>query len=149
MTVDSWMQHQHPVISMILPLMQGHSRSAKAKYQRCMLSATKQVISIELATTVRHLLRDRDLDFANVFMTCPACSRLLSSNKIQSPICSLHNPRLFSTHPRFRPIMPSPRARRQPGCKYHAKLLITEMQKVQTATNYNCISSLTSVKCRL
>ena len=29
-----------------------HSGSAKAKNQRCMLSATKQTISIKLATTV-------------------------------------------------------------------------------------------------
>ena len=31
-----------------------------------MLSATKPAISIKLATTVGHFLRDLDLDFANV-----------------------------------------------------------------------------------
>ena len=41
-------------VSMTLTLMPGHSGSAKAKYQRCMLSATKQAISFKLATTVGH-----------------------------------------------------------------------------------------------
>ena len=39
--------------------------------QRCMRSATKQAISIKLATTVGQLLRDTDIDFANVNMACP------------------------------------------------------------------------------
>ena len=42
--------------------------------QRCMLSATKQSISIKLATTVffkTHILRD--LDFANVYRAYPPC----------------------------------------------------------------------------
>ena len=38
------------------------------KNQRCMLSATEQAISITLATAVGHILRDRDLEFANVYM---------------------------------------------------------------------------------
>ena len=42
------------LVSMTLTLMQGHSESAKAKIQRCMLLATKQAISIALATTVGH-----------------------------------------------------------------------------------------------
>ena len=50
MMVDLWMPYM--LISMTLTLMQGHSGLAKAKYQRCMLSATKQAISIKLATTV-------------------------------------------------------------------------------------------------
>ena len=37
------------LILMTLNLMQGHSGSAKAKYQRCMLLATKQAIRIKLA----------------------------------------------------------------------------------------------------
>ena len=39
---------------MTLTLMQGHGGSTKAKNQRCMLSATKQAINIERATTVGH-----------------------------------------------------------------------------------------------
>ena len=55
------------LISMTFILMQGHSGSAKAKNQRCMLSVTKQaIISITLATTLGHSLRD--LAFANVYM---------------------------------------------------------------------------------
>ena len=59
-------------------MMQGHSGSTKAKpNQRCMLSASKPAISIKLATTVGHFLRELDLDFANVFFlffsACPAC----------------------------------------------------------------------------
>ena len=34
-----------------------------ANNQRCMLSATKQAISIKLAATVGHFLHDPDLDF--------------------------------------------------------------------------------------
>ena len=56
------------LVSMTLTLMLGHIGSAKAKNQRLMLSATKQAISIKLATTVGHFLRDVDLDFANVYM---------------------------------------------------------------------------------
>ena len=57
------------LVQMTLTLMQGHSGSAKAKTQRCMLSATKQ-LSIKLATTVGHFLLD--LDLANVNMACPS-----------------------------------------------------------------------------
>ena len=53
-------------------LMQGHSGLAKLKNQRCMLSITKQAISIKLATTVGHCLHDLDLDFVNVYMACPS-----------------------------------------------------------------------------
>ena len=43
------------LVSMTLTLMQGHSGSAKAKKNRfCMLLATKQAMSIELATMVGH-----------------------------------------------------------------------------------------------
>ena len=45
-----------------------HSGLAKAKYQRCTLSETKQAISNKLAATVGHFLRDLDLGFANVYM---------------------------------------------------------------------------------
>ena len=58
---------------MTLILMQDHSGSAKATNQRCMLSGTNQTISITLATTVGYILRDLDLDLANVYMACPAC----------------------------------------------------------------------------
>ena len=54
-------------------VMQGHIGSTKAKYQRCMLSATKQVISLKLATTTGHFVCDLDLDFANVYAVYPAC----------------------------------------------------------------------------
>ena len=74
MTVDLWMPYLLMLVSMTLTLMQGHSGSAKAKNQRCMLSATKQAISIELATTVGHFLLDLDLDFANVYMDCLTCT---------------------------------------------------------------------------
>ena len=63
------------LVLMTLTLMQGHSGSAKAKNQRCMLSETKQAISIKLATTVdlffKYILHD--LDFANVYMASPTC----------------------------------------------------------------------------
>ena len=74
MTVDLWMPYILIIILMTLTLMQGHSGLAKAKNERCMLSATKQAISIKLATTVGHFLRDFDLDFANVYMACPTFS---------------------------------------------------------------------------
>ena len=81
-TVDLWMPHMLALISMILTLMQGHSGSAKAKNLRCMLAATKQAISIKLATTtgqfyvtltlqtftwLDHLVL-HDLDFENIYM---------------------------------------------------------------------------------
>ena len=66
------------LLLMTLTLMQYHSGSAKAKNQRCMLSATKQAISIKFATTVDHSLCDFDLDFANVDMACHYfCTSLL------------------------------------------------------------------------
>ena len=60
---------------MTLFLMQGHSGSPKAKHQRYNnLSATKQAISVKLATTVGLvLLYDLDLDFANIYIACPTC----------------------------------------------------------------------------
>ena len=42
-------------------------------------SASKQAISIKLATTVGHFLRDLDLDFANVYMACPSSSFICHS----------------------------------------------------------------------
>ena len=45
------------LVLVTLTLMQVHSGSAKAKSQRCILSATKQAISIKLATTVGHFFR--------------------------------------------------------------------------------------------
>ena len=39
---------------MTLTLIQGHTESTKVNNQCCMLSVTKQVISITLATTVGH-----------------------------------------------------------------------------------------------
>ena len=46
----------------------SHSGSTKAKNQCCVLLATKQAISVQLATTVGHFLCDLDLDFANNYM---------------------------------------------------------------------------------
>ena len=53
-------------IIIITIIMKGHSGSVKAITQHCMLSATKQAISMTLATTVGHFLHD--LLFANVYM---------------------------------------------------------------------------------
>ena len=52
MTVDLWMPYMLMLVLMTLTLMQGYGGLTKAKNQRCMLSATKQAISIKLATTV-------------------------------------------------------------------------------------------------
>ena len=49
------------LFSMTLTLMQGHSGSTKAKNQHCMLSETKQAVSIKLAATVGHFLSDLSL----------------------------------------------------------------------------------------
>ena len=69
-TVDLWMPYMLMLVSMTLTLLQGHSGSAKAKNQRCILLATEQAITIKLATTVSliFLFFLRDLDFANVSM---------------------------------------------------------------------------------
>ena len=61
MTVDLWMPYLFILVKQNLTLMQGHSGSAKAKNQRCTLSATKQAKSIKLATTVGHFLLDLGL----------------------------------------------------------------------------------------
>ena len=50
--------------SMTLTLVQDHSGSANAQNQRCILSATKQTISVNLTQRGLFFLRDRD--FANV-----------------------------------------------------------------------------------
>ena len=50
------------LISMNLTLMQGHSGSQRRKSR--IISTTKQVTRIKLATTVGHFVRD--LDFSNV-----------------------------------------------------------------------------------
>ena len=50
--VDLWMPYMLMLVLMTLTLMQGHSTSAKATNQLCMLSSTKQAISIKLATEV-------------------------------------------------------------------------------------------------
>ena len=55
MTVDLWMAYSIMLVLMTLTLMKSHSGSAKANNQRCMLPASKQAISIKLATTVGHL----------------------------------------------------------------------------------------------
>ena len=53
MKVDVCMEYIHIVVSMTLILVQGHSGSAKSNNQRCMISVTKQAISITvLAITV-------------------------------------------------------------------------------------------------
>ena len=46
----------------------------KGKNQRWIISTTKQAISIKLATTVGHFLRD--IDFENVDMAGPSCISL-------------------------------------------------------------------------
>ena len=53
-----------------LTLMQGHSGSAKAKNQHCMLSATKPAASSKLSYNGRplHFCLLHDLDFANIHM---------------------------------------------------------------------------------
>ena len=55
-------------VLMTLTLMQGHSGWEKAENQRCMLLATKQAVSIKLATKVGLLLRGLDPDFATVYI---------------------------------------------------------------------------------
>ena len=52
--------------------------------QRCILSTTKQAISITLATTVGHLLCD--LDFANGNVACSSCF-LLFQTHLTCPLC--------------------------------------------------------------
>ena len=61
------------MVLVLTTLMQGQSGSAKAKRQRCMLSETKQAISIGLAATVDLFFPLlffflHDLDFENVYM---------------------------------------------------------------------------------
>ena len=82
MTVHSCMACMLMLVSMGLTLMQGHSGSATAKHQRCIISTTKQAISIKLTTTVGHF--SSDFDFENVYMvdhrvlllsSSPSCQR--------------------------------------------------------------------------
>ena len=68
------------LVSMILTLMQCHSGLSKAKSQCCMPTANKQAISIELATTVGHFLRD--LYFANVYMAWQTCGGQVCRSKL-------------------------------------------------------------------
>ena len=66
MTVDLGMPDMLMLVPVTLNWMQGYSGSAKANNSRGILSATKQAISIKLATTLGHFLCDHD--FANVYM---------------------------------------------------------------------------------
>ena len=68
--LDLWMPYNYMfmLILMTLTLMQGHSGSAKAENQCCILS---RQLSIKRATTVGHF--DVILTFANVYVACPAC----------------------------------------------------------------------------
>ena len=68
MIVHLWMPYMLMLIWMTLTLMQGHNGSAKVENQHCMLSATKQAISISIKL---------DLDFVNVYMACPFCFVLI------------------------------------------------------------------------
>ena len=69
MTVDLWIPYNYDFARFDDFDLDALSQwDGKPKYQRCMLSATKRAISIKLATTVGHILRDLDLDFANVSM---------------------------------------------------------------------------------
>ena len=52
------------LVLMTLTLMHGHSGSAKAKNESCMLSATKQSRSIILATNVGHFF------YVTLTLTC-------------------------------------------------------------------------------
>ena len=61
------------LVLMTLTLMQAHSGSAKAKNQRCMLSATKQAISIKLSTVGFFFFNVTLTLTANVYMACPSC----------------------------------------------------------------------------
>ena len=79
MTVYLWMPYMLMLVSITLTMMQGHSGSAKAKNQRCMLSATKQAIRIKLSTTVGLFFFLRDFDLSNVYMACPTWFLLLLS----------------------------------------------------------------------
>ena len=76
MTEGLWMPYM--LMFMLVTLMQGHSGSAKAKNHHCVPSATKQAISIKLATMVGHFLLD--LDFAKIHMACPPCCVLFQYN---------------------------------------------------------------------
>ena len=73
MSVDSWMPYALKLSFDDRGLDARSQWIGKGKHQRCMLSATKQAISIKLATTVGPFLRGLDLDFANGYKACPAC----------------------------------------------------------------------------
>ena len=81
MSVDWRMAYMLMLVSMTLPLMQGHSGLAKAKDQRWIISTNKHAISTKLATTVGHFLRD--LHFENVDIAWPTCYYLFSYSKLK------------------------------------------------------------------
>ena len=59
MAVDLCMTYMSMLVSMTLTLTQGHTGSAKAKYQRWIISTTMQAISIKLAFNSRHFFTCR------------------------------------------------------------------------------------------
>ena len=61
------------LVLMTLTCMQGHSGTAKAKNQRCMLSAAKPAISMKLATKVGHFYLTLTLQ-AFIWLSLPTCS---------------------------------------------------------------------------
>ena len=78
------------LVSITLILMQGHSGLAKVKNQYCMLSATKQAIIIQLATTVGHFFHDLDLDICKtltspVLFVCPSVPVMQSQGVNRKP----------------------------------------------------------------
>ena len=68
MKVDHCMAHMLMLIPMTLILMQGHSGSAEENNQIRIISTSKQVICIKLATTVGHFLHVLDCDFEIIYM---------------------------------------------------------------------------------
>ena len=72
--VDLLMPNILMLILMTMTLMQGRNGSAKAKNQRYMLSATKQAISIKLATTVGHFYATLTLTLHKcIYIAYPTC----------------------------------------------------------------------------
>ena len=69
MMVDLYTAYMLMLVSMTLTLMQGHSGSAEGKkFNFRIISTSKQIISVKLATTVGHFLHDLHCDFENIYM---------------------------------------------------------------------------------
>ena len=59
------------LVSMSLTLIQGHRGTADGNSQRWIISASKQVTRMKLATTVDCFVHDLDCDFENIYMDWP------------------------------------------------------------------------------